>query len=666
MAITQKDSAVNVMIKNLCRCYGWSYGVFWSFDQPNSILLTMQDAHFEDEIQGLIDDLLLQSPMLGGGLIGQAAFTKKHLWMSSEDSYIGNHSSGSIWDMIQDDSKFYGQFSLGIKTIAAIPLVPLGVLQFGSTNKIVENTDFINQTKSMFNDIVNGDSPIVSSSSPNGSFGSLIPSQDSYFGSNDHYSINQTSIGLPPQSFFSGSQSQSMFLDNNQSTSNLQPNTGSSLISYKEPHQNMFDLQNDFGIMDEFFQTGDFNVSQWYPQSPIQSNVTFNDQLSFCFNEKVNPLTISGIDVDLFGNTGDLGDIVTPAMNDNCLEFDSFNLGTIPVSKSTKSIENDSSTLAPKKGLFSNLGIKELFEGISGTSTSCIEDQMSSGSKRRKTENSLWEMGPLQPAVKNLGEKSEPTFISKSWLNDGYSMDGSSTILQTKKQAEPAKPAKKKAKPGTRPRPKDRQMILDRMAELRELIPNGEKMSIDCLLHRTIKHMLFLQSVTKHADRIKQVDEPKYNGVVHNNYSNDPNNSGVTWACELGNQTMICPLVVEDLSTPGQMFIEMICEEHGFFLEIVDIIRGFGLTILKGVMEARDEKIWARFIVEAEAKRHVTRHELFAALVQLLQSMESNINNNHHLDKKTMQTRTSLVNDFHHPGIQLPLSMADTGYDMDL
>ncbi|MFS7978703.1 putative transcription factor LHW [Helianthus anomalus] len=76
-------------------------------------------------------------------------------------------------------------------------------------------------------------------------------------------------------------------------------------------------------------------------------------------------------------------------------------------------------------------------------------------------------------------------------------------------------------------------------------------MSIDCFLDRTIKHMLFLQSVTKHADRIKQVDEPK------NNHSNDRNNSGVTWACEVGNQTMSCPLIVEDLSTPGQMLIEI-------------------------------------------------------------------------------------------------------------
>lgn len=48
----------------------------------------------------------------------------------------------------------------------------------------------------------------------------------------------------------------------------------------------------------------------------------------------------------------------------------------------------------------------------------------------------------------------------------------------------------------------------------------------------------------------------QYNDVIQNDYSNDPNKSGVTWACELGNQ-MICPIRVENLSTPGQMLIEV-------------------------------------------------------------------------------------------------------------
>lgn len=46
------------------------------------------------------------------------------------------------------------------------------------------------------------------------------------------------------------------------------------------------------------------------------------------------------------------------------------------------------------------------------------------------------------------------------------------------------------------------------------------------------------------------------------------------------------------------LFLQMLCEERGFFLEIADLIKGLGLTILKGVMEAHNDKIWARFVVE--------------------------------------------------------------------
>jgi len=45
----------------------------------------------------------------------------------------------------------------------------------------------------------------------------------------------------------------------------------------------------------------------------------------------------------------------------------------------------------------------------------------------------------------------------------------------------------------------------------------------------------------------------------------------------------------------------MLCEDRGIFLEIADFIKGLGLTILRGVMEARKNKIWARFTVEVSS-----------------------------------------------------------------
>ncbi|KAB2080676.1 hypothetical protein ES319_A05G081600v1 [Gossypium barbadense] len=188
--------------------------------------------------------------------------------------------------------------------------------------------------------------------------------------------------------------------------------------------------------------------------------------------------------------------------------------------------------------------------------------------------------------------------------------NSSLSTAYSKRNDETSKPNRKRLKPGEnpRPRPKDRQMIQDRVKELREIVPNGAKCSIDALLEKTIKHMLFMQSVTKHADKIKHMGESK----IKENFK-----GGTTWAFEVGSRSMICPIIVEDLNPPRQMLVEMLCEEQGFFLEIADLIRGMGLTILKGVMETRNDKIWACFAVEAN--RDVTRVEIFMSLVRLLE-----------------------------------------------
>lgn len=56
----------------------------------------------------------------------------------------------------------------------------------------------------------------------------------------------------------------------------------------------------------------------------------------------------------------------------------------------------------------------------------------------------------------------------------------------------------------------------------------------------------------------------------------------------------------------------MLCEERGFFLEIADLIRGLGLTILKGVMEAHNDKIWARFVVEVMLQKGTSYHKFIS------------------------------------------------------
>ncbi|KAL5056311.1 hypothetical protein RYX36_036993 [Vicia faba] len=227
----------------------------------------------------------------------------------------------------------------------------------------------------------------------------------------------------------------------------------------------------------------------------------------------------------------------------------------------------------------------------------------------------------------NVGNCSQTTSIYgsqlSSWVENGSSShvkrEDSVSTGYSKRPDEVSKPNRKRLKPGEnpRPRPKDRQMIQDRVKELREIVPNGAKCSIDALLERTIKHMLFLQSVTKHADKLKQMGESKILSKEGGLLLKDNFEGGATWAYEVGSQSMVCPIIVEDLNHPRQMLVEMLCEEQGLFLEIADLIKGLGLTILKGVMEARNDKIWARFSVEAN--RDVTRMEIFMSLVRLLE-----------------------------------------------
>uniref|UniRef100_A0A5B6Z5Y6 Putative transcription factor LHW n=1 Tax=Davidia involucrata TaxID=16924 RepID=A0A5B6Z5Y6_DAVIN len=212
-------------------------------------------------------------------------------------------------------------------------------------------------------------------------------------------------------------------------------------------------------------------------------------------------------------------------------------------------------------------------------------------------------------------ESMTSTLIEEQQQKKGYSH------LQTRKGSKLSNVSKRRARPGDnqRPRPRDRQLIQDRVKELRELVPNGTKCSIDGLLDRTIKHMLFLRSVTDQADKLRQ--------WVHQEVSDRKNlksseskgvcKNGTSWAFELGSELQVCPIVVEDLEYPGHMLIEMLCNDQGLFLEIAEVIHGLELTILKGVMESRSNSTWAHFIVQASKGFH--RLDIFWPLMQLLQ-----------------------------------------------
>ncbi|KAH0663203.1 hypothetical protein KY284_028134 [Solanum tuberosum] len=283
---------------------------------------------------------------------------------------------------------------------------------------------------------------------------------------------------------------------------------------------------------------------------------------------------------------------------------------------SRTTITNLSSSSAPNASCsYDRVGVSSQIQGEQFVSPKTLPKSGAMSSSSYRSECSKEDTGMYSQSSSIYGS------TISSWVESGYDTKPSSSVSTgySKKPDEMSKTNRKRLKPGEnpRPRPKDRQMIQDRVKELREIVPNGAKCSIDALFERTIKHMLFLQSVTKHADKLKQTGESKIISKEGGLLLKDNLEGGATWAYEVGSQSMVCPIIVEDLNQPRQMLVEMLCEERGLFLEIADIIRGLGLTILKGVMETRNDKIWAQFAVEAN--RDVTRMEIFISLVRLLE-----------------------------------------------
>ncbi|XP_074317672.1 transcription factor bHLH157 [Silene latifolia] len=640
---------IKMGLKSLCMSHGWCYAVFWHFDPLNPMMLTMEDGYSMEHAGCVVSTMLLQVHSLGEGVIGGAAVDGKHRWMSADDI---------SWDV----SEFGLQFSSGIKTIAVLPVESRGVLQLGSIREIYETQEVVDQLKKILEESLGVVTPPVISAATgqNEVFASMSSSQNIFSGDVSTSWVN-TVDDVGSCSVFDlldaqfGSYDGKTGDDNGDSEFLGDP----SFASLIKNTQDLFDEQfaaTDFPPPSIGFQMDD--VTQWLADSSelcamlsdnpphtsgddgVSSIVSGNDGFfSIQGNEPACSLQSSlGNELNNCGEDEILG---MNAINDPLLaEFWTENvIGGVGHTHNVSEVGGHSGA-APKKGLFSELGLEHLLRhdkgAVSGSSSKSYVDDQWPPSKRRRLEgyeliNDLIQHTPLYPCVGGQFRDFEtltnrvPKSETGLHVRESYGMDTKSCIStvnsQTRKPDESAKPAKKRAKPGEskKPRPKDRQQIAERINELRDLVPNGAKLSIDALLSQTIKHMDYLQNMTKHVDKIKQVHEPKLIGQGMGTLPNSTH--GATWAYEVGSSNIVCPIIVEDLGHPGQMLIEMLCEERGYFLEMADIVKGFGLTILKGVMEERNGKIWAQFTVEA--KRGVERVHVFMSLMQNMQGGSS-------------------------------------------
>ncbi|KAF9616000.1 hypothetical protein IFM89_027939 [Coptis chinensis] len=105
--------------------------------------------------------------------------------------------------------------------------------------------------------------------------------------------------------------------------------------------------------------------------------------------------------------------------------------------------------------------------------------------------------------------------------------------------------------------------------------------SIDSLLDQTIKHMMFLRSVTNRNGEVKAAVDKKNLEL----FEDQGKENGASWAIEMGSQLEVCPIVVKDLEQPGHMLIEInkLLErvEATFIKHFANANRSKGINILR-------------------------------------------------------------------------------------
>ncbi|CAN0923429.1 Transcription factor LHW [Linum grandiflorum] len=622
-------------------------------------------------VHSLVNKMMMDSQVviLGEGIVGRAAFTGNHDWVNA-NSYTGHSHPPEVINEIRY------QFSAGMQTIAVIPVCPHGVVQFGSSLPIAENAGFVNNVKSLIlqlgcvpgallsddhqeKDLTERIGIPVSFGLPSFPHLAGIPSSTSFLGPKVPYrnAKNEVNGGAansmyhhPITSHFNTSNPSHFGNTKNAADGFTMPNGIGNLISPYPSNANTSDGMFADSSSCRFNPVA-VSVNHSRNLAPQETKQKMDNELFQALNLQSNqpngPASCEFTDVgarDSFGN--DLYDILGVDFRNKLLNGKWNPVISDGSQESSEIFVQDSTKFRNENGPNScvqlpAMGTDHLLDAVVSRAQSSAKQNSDDSNSCRTT---LTKASTLSDQVKkeflnlsgsvgrgrttpkdDTGSCSQTTSVYGSQLSSLSSHNGrrdsnnNVSTAYSKKAEESSKPNRKRLKPGEnpKPRPKDRQMIQDRVKELREIVPNGAKCSIDALLERTIKHMLFLQSVTKHADKLKQSGESKLIRKDGGLRVKDNFDGGATWAFEVGSQSMVCPIVVEDLNLPRQMLVEMLCEERGFFLEIAELIRGLGLTILKGVMEVRSDKVWARFIVEAN--RDVTRMEIFMSLVHLLE-----------------------------------------------
>ncbi|XVE61940.1 hypothetical protein DITRI_Ditri06bG0078700 [Diplodiscus trichospermus] len=567
---------------------------------------TSSDVYSNCEFEPSIDDCCFEGYSIGlivanmshlkyawrKGIVGEVAYTGKHCWVSYDDIFTGKANLKLVHECPEE---WLLQFASGIKTIVLVPVLPHGVLQLGSLEMVAEDLTIPAYIKdrfacnnihaqlpsspisSLFEMLEESSSASISqrNSEDSNAVDSIKPNKLLAFDKIVRLLSMQNAPQVPglnlPEFVETGSENKINVppVSLSEVSSSLCQSTSSNLLAIGEselfglscleeemqayPECNAYLTEVCGEILDGVVNPypardsleppfGDYNIDgAGFLSFPKDSELhqalgpacqrDSNEYLweSSFLSEDVFRDLFDGIEPSLSVKGGDaeyllqavVGHVYDGSVNianrSNCVMAST---GQLPVSSQPHSVKGDSTPLSRITSAFAD-GAKE-----------------NSSSKLSAS---------LKSTVSTITD-------NENLVNDCY-------YTRSRKGRKQSSTCKRRARPGDnpRPRPRDRQMIQDRLKELRELVPDGTKYSIDALLDQTVKHMLYLRSVTNQAEKLRQWVHHEVTGrmSMRSSEMKDCYQTGRSWAFEIGDELKVCPIVVEDLAYPGHLLIEV-------------------------------------------------------------------------------------------------------------
>ncbi|CAO2822216.1 unnamed protein product [Amaranthus hypochondriacus] len=568
------------LLNHICTDSQWSYAVFWKLHQfdnfrlfvyedgycncdsqklqlPRQVCNSMQEAFITSGLGTNFDDVhFLRCPLcsavaaishcqylLGEGMVGRVALAETDIWIDSDnaenDSFLG-----------QDANEWLLPIAAGIKTTLLAPVLPYGVLQVGSFEKVDESLAIGADIRDSFFTLACATiSPFSNHIDPPSIFSSnLIPDpentdQSSFFYNN----IERTEYQNTDISF-------TEFIENELPTAcQLVPSMFGNFQLEDFPFliddQNVFypysDINGEPDVLNEFVADIPEATEMWM----------FSCLEEHYYDTQIPNLT-DEIDTDFVSEQEKYSPISAGSLNEsrNSKEFPrDYELQEALVPAFRLNDDRDSWNSSPENA-YSDKGFGSLTLEFCGPTDEDVEQEYlledvlaksySNQCNISKSVTSLNEKTPLfqfqhscepTPSVRKhdivsvqgqFDTLSENQSIFAESLPSPSSFESleSATIKDDQrpycsyellgKNAKTPKLTKGKEKPKNsgRPRPRDRQLIQDRLKELRMLVPGGEKSSIDGLLDQATKHMNFLKTVSEHAEKVKNIKDQE----VHN------------------------------------------------------------------------------------------------------------------------------------------------------